>query len=183
MNARAGAAGSNWHLATDGDDTAVTMFEFALIQTFEAFQRSVVQIQRIVGDVNIQFSEGVLLHIVRMQERAKDATTLTRLLNRDDLPNVLYSLRKLAALGLVRKVRVGATTLFEITDEGVVATNRYAELRREIIVANMGDIVDVQKRLQQATELLHSLTGRYDTAAREVAGMDPASLFGDSDNS
>ncbi|OZD80330.1 hypothetical protein CH298_02320 [Rhodococcoides fascians] len=174
---------STWHLATSVDDTLVTAFEFAMIQAFEAFQRSVVQIQRIVGDVNIQFGEGVLLHIVRMQERPKDATTIARLMNRDDLQNVLYGLRKLGSLGLVRKVRVGATTLFEITDDGIDATDRYAKLRREIIVSGMADIVDVQERMRRTTELLHSLTGHYDTAAREVAAMDPARLFGTRDHS
>lgn len=168
-----------WHLADNADDELATSFEFALMQVFEAYQRWVVQGQRLVGYPEINYNEVVVLHVVRMQERAKDAATIAKLVNRDDLPNVLYNLRKLVSVGLVKKVRVGSGTYFEITEQGRLETDRYAELRRDLLVSNMKQIAHIQDKLQAATDLMHSITGCYDTAARETAAMNPSALFVD----
>jgi predicted MarR family transcription regulator len=168
-----------WHLATNADDELATSFEFALMQAYEAYQRWVVQGQRLVSYNELNFNEIVVLHIVRMQERAKDAATIAKLVNRDDLPNVLYNLRKLVSIGLINKIRIGAGTYFEITEQGRIETDRYAELRRDLLVANMHEITQFREKLKTATDLMHSLTGCYDTAARETAGMNPATLFPD----
>lgn len=169
----------SWHLASTADDELATSFEFALMQVFEAYQRWVVQGQRLVGYPEISYNEVVVLHVVRMQERAKDAATIAKLVNRDDLPNVLYNLRKLVSVGLVNKVRIGSGTYFEITEQGRIETDRYAELRRDLLVSNMRQIAHIQEKLQAATDLMHSITGCYDTAARETAAMNPSALFAD----
>lgn len=172
-----------WHLATNVDDELATSFEFAMMQVFEAYQRWVVSGQRLVGYGEINYNETVVLHVVRMQERAKDAATIAKLVNRDDLPNVLYNLRKLVSIGLIKKVRNGAGTYFEITEQGRIETDHYAELRRELLVTRMHEIAQFREKLRTATDLMHSLTGCYDTAARETAVMNPAMLFPDSDRS
>jgi predicted MarR family transcription regulator len=166
-----------WHLATNSDDELATSFEFALMQVYEAYQRWVVQGQRLVSYSEINYNETVVLHVVRMQERAKDAATIAKLVNRDDLPNVLYNLRKLVSIGLIQKVRIGAGTYFEITEQGRIETDRYAELRRDLLVRSMKEIAQLSEKLKTATDLMHSLTGCYDTASRETAVMNPAMLF------
>jgi predicted MarR family transcription regulator len=171
-----------WHLATDWDDDLATSFEFALMQVYEAYERWVVQGQRLVGDSELNYNETVVMHIVRMQERAKDAATIAKLVNRDDLPNVLYNLRKLVSIGLISKVRNGAATYFEITERGRIETDRYAELRRDLLVQSMHEIAQFRDKLKTATDLMHSLTGCYDTATRATAGMNPATLFPDRDH-
>lgn len=140
-----------------------------------------VQGQRLVGYPDITYNETVILNVVRMQERAKDAATIAKLVNRDDLPNVLYNLRKLVSVGLVNKTRIGSGTYFEITEQGRLETDRYAELRRDLLVNNMKQIASVHEKLKVATDLMHSITGCYDTAARETATMNPAALFPDED--
>jgi len=170
-----------WHLASNAEDELATSFEFALMQVFEAYQRWVPQAQRLVGYPEINYNETVVLHVVRMQERAKDAATIAKLVNRDDLPNVLYNLRKLVSVGLIKKIRIGAATYFEITEQGRLETERYAELRRDLLVNNMKQIAHLREKLQAATDLMHSITGCYDTAARETATMNPAALFPDGD--
>lgn len=168
-----------WHLASNADDELATSFEFALMQVFEAYQRWVPQAQRLVGYPEINYNETVVLHVVRMQERPKDAATIAKLVNRDDLPNVLYNLRKLVSIGLVQKVRLGSGQYFEITEQGRIETERFAELRRDLLVSNMKQIAHIREKLQAATDLMHSITGCYDTAARETATMNPAALFPD----
>lgn len=173
------AKARTWHLATNPDDDLATAYEFALMQVFEAYQRWVVQGQRLVGYPEINYNEVVVLHVVRMQERAKDAATIAKLVNRDDLPNVLYNLRKLVSIGLVEKVRIGSGTFFAITDRGRVETDRFAELRRDLLIDNMREIASIHEKLRSAVDLMHSMTGVYDIAARETATIDPSALFPD----
>lgn len=130
-----------------------------------------------MGCSEINYNETVVLHVVRMQERPKDASTIAKLVNREDLPNVLYNLRKLVSIGLVRKVKIGPSTYFEITEQGRIETDRYAELRRDLLVTSFQQVANLREKFKTATDLVHSLTGCYDTAARETAVMNPLTLF------
>ena len=168
-----------WHLATDSHDAAVTDFEFALMQVYEAFQRYCVSLGRLVGQPEITFNEVVVLHVVRMQERPKDAGTIAKLVNRDDLPNVLYNLRKLVSLGLVTKTRNGSATLFEVTERGRIETQRYADLRNRVLLEAFARTPNIEERMQEVDWTLNLLTGLYDSAARDVASINPSALFAD----
>lgn len=166
-----------WHLARDERGELTTSFEFALMQVIEAYQRWVVQAARLVGHPDISYNETIVLHVVRMQERAKDAATIAKLVNRDDLANVLYSLRKLASLGLVEKVRVGSGTYFQVTQQGRTETDRYATLRDDLLLAAMNQVTDIDGKLEVVNAFLKVMTGFYDGAARETAVINPTALF------
>ncbi|MCX6422784.1 MAG: winged helix DNA-binding protein [Actinobacteria bacterium] len=170
-------AARSWHLADSQRAERVTAFEFALMQVNEAYQRWVTQSARLVGHPDISFNEVVVLHVVRMQERAKDAATIAKLINRDDLPNVLYNLRKLVGLGLVKKVKVGSSTLFEVTERGTLESNRYADLRKVLLLDSMEEIVNIDTKLDSLMALMHVMTGLYDSASREVVVIDPKTAF------
>lgn len=166
-----------WHLAESERDELVTAFEFTLMQVMEAYQRWCVQGAHLVGNKEITYNEVVVLHVVRMQERAKDATTIAKLVNRDDLPNVLYNLRKLVSLGLVEKVKIGSGTYFQVTDLGRIETNRYADLRRNLLLEGLDQLANFNEKLGSVIRLMQVMTGIYDTAARETAVINPAALF------
>lgn len=166
-----------WHLARDTRGELTTSFEFALMQVFEAYQRWAVQAARLVGNPDINYSEVVVLHVVRMQERAKDAATIAKLVNRDDLPNVLYSLRKLVSLGLVEKVKVGSGTYFKTTEQGRLETDRFAALRTDLLLKAMAEVANIDSKLETVIALLKVMTGLYDSAARETAVINPVALF------
>lgn len=167
----------SWHLAEDSHDATVTDFEFALMQVYEAFQRYCVALARLVGNPEITFNEVVVLHVVRMQERPKDAATIAKLVNRDDLPNVLYNLRKLVSLGLVEKTKNGSATLFEVTEQGRLETQRYAELRNQVLLEAFSRTPNMGERVAEVNWTLNMMTGLYDGAAREVASINPTALF------
>jgi len=93
------------------------------------------------------------------------------------LPNVLYNLRKLVSLGLVRKVKIGSGTYFEVTDQGRIETERYAELRRDVLLASMDEVANIDEKLRAMLGLMHVMTGLYDGAARETAVINPLALF------
>ena len=166
-----------WHLAQDTRGELTTSFEFALMQVFEAYERWVVQAARLVGNPDINYPEVVILHVVRMQERAKDAATIAKLVNRDDLPNVLYTLRKLVSLGLAEKIKVGSGTYFQATERGRMETDRYAALRSDLLLKSMAQVTDIDSKLETVNSLLKVMTGLYDGAARETAVINPVALF------
>lgn len=166
-----------WHLAESQRDELVTAFEFTLMQTMEAYQRWCVQGAHLVGNKEITYNEVVVLHVVRMQERAKDAATIAKLVNRDDLPNVLYNLRKLVSLGLVEKVKIGSGTYFQVTELGRIETTRYADLRRNVLLDGLDQIANFDEKLNSVIRLMQVMTGIYDSAARETAVINPAALF------
>ena len=169
----------SWHLAATQRDAVFTSFEFALLQSVAAFERFSVQAARLSGDSDaLSFSEVVLLHMVRMHDRPKDAATLAKLVNRDDLPNVLYSLRKLANVGLIEKTKVGSATFFQITDKGRVETERYAELRQAILLSSVDSVANMEENLAFVTKILSIVTGFYESAARDCASLNPETLFG-----
>lgn len=171
-------AARRWHLADTDRDASITDFEFSLLQALSSFERWALQGTRLINmHESLTFNEIILLHLVRMHDRPKDAATLAKVLNRDDLPNVLYSLRKLIGLGLVCKSKSGSVTLFEATESGVRKADQYAELRRDILVPSMESVGDITKRLRSASALLREMTGYFENAARETATQNSRSLF------
>ena len=169
----------SWHLAEDSQDASVTDFEFALMQVYEAYQRYAVALARLVGESDLNFNEVVALHVVRMQERAKDAATIAQLVNREDLPNVLYNLRKLVSLGLVEKIKSGTATYFRVTEQGRLETQRYADLRNQVLLGAFARTPNMIQRMAEVEWTLDLMAGMYDSAAREVASINPEVLFVD----
>lgn len=129
----------NWHLANDETEFKVTEMEFALMRVIEAFARWVAAADEMVGLSELKHAEHVILHVIRMQNRPKSGATIARLLNRDDLPNIQYSLRKLESSGLIHKNKEAGTKnhTYSITKLGEKLTNEYSKLRTEILIRKL----------------------------------------------
>ena len=156
-------------MGATGAEASITEFEYAALHLIEAFRRWSTQCSRITSSYDMGYGEMVVLHVIRMQDRPKDATTIANILNRDDIPNVQYSLRKLVSLDLVKKVRMGTTFTFAVTAKGRDATDRYAELRRELLLPQLSHLVDPLGSLAEARQVLTLMTGIYDQTARVAA--------------
>lgn len=163
----------NWHLANDKTELAVTELEFALMRVLEAFSRWVAAADEMVGMSDLKHAEHVILHVIRMQNRPKSGATIARLLNRDDLPNIQYSLRKLEGAGLIRKSKEGGGKgqSYGITETGERLTNEYSKLRAELLIRNIKTLNDFDERVEGAAQLLSILTGIYEESARSCAGF------------
>ncbi|MGV9834693.1 winged helix DNA-binding protein [Nocardia niigatensis] len=166
-----------WHLAQNTHEEALTAFEFALLQVEGEFERFAVNALRIAGDADLSFNEVVALHVVRMQERPKDTATIAQLTNREDLPNLQYSLRKLVSLGLLERSKSGTSSVFRVTEAGREITDRYAALRQELLTSNLAELADVTAKLQHAIRSMHVLTGLYAAASRDLATINPSVMF------
>jgi predicted MarR family transcription regulator len=161
----------NWHLARTPHEGATTDFEWALLRFQQAWERWVTQLGALSGMGELSYIEMVILHVIRMQDRPKTGAQIARQLNRDDIPNVQYCLRKLEKMRLCRKVREkgSKTFAYEVTAAGRLLTDNYASMRRHLLTEQSKIIGQVDQKLAEATKLINLMTGLYDEASRTSA--------------
>ena len=161
----------SWHLAEDESSFKVTEFEWTMIRFYEAFSRTVTTLGMLTIDADLKYSEHLILHVIRMQDRPKSSATIARMINRDDIPNIQYSLRKLEAKGLIEKVQEnGAKTFaYRVTEKGALTTDEYAALRNEVLLGPMATLGNFDASIAKVTQLLGVMTGIYEEAARSSA--------------
>ncbi len=160
----------HWHLAQGDAEVDTTELEFALMRAFEGFGRWQSECLASVCDIAATGPENALLHIIRMNDRPKSIKDLARLTNRDDVPNIQYSLRKLIGAGLVERKGSGRSGVtYEVTVEGRRVTDDYGALRRRLLMAAIGNLPGFAERLAEATRTLNLLSGIYEEIARVAA--------------
>ena len=164
-----------WHLARSDHEALSTDFEWSILRFQQAFERWITQLADITGLSDLSYVEIIIMHVIRMQDRPKTAASIARQLNRDDIPNIQYCLRKLVKMGLCQKVNESGnkTAAFEVTDKGKLLTNSYAEVRREILTEQSKSIDKVDEKLGEAIKIISLLTGLYDEGGRICAAYSP----------
>lgn len=159
-----------WHLARTPQDALTTELEWTLLRFQQAFERWANLLGSITGMSALSFQEIVILHVIAMQDRPKTGAAIARQLNRDDLPNVQYCIRKLVKLGFCQRADDGGKTRsYEITDLGRESVNDYAKVRENILAEQIGSIEHIDDRMRSAGQLISLLTGIYDEASRVSA--------------
>lgn len=159
-----------WHLAQSEAEVGTTELEFALMRTFEGFGRWQSECLASVCDLAATGPENALLHIIRMNDRPKTIKDLARLTNRDDVPNIQYSLRKLIGAGLVLRKGSGRSGVtYEVTEEGRRVTDDYGALRRRLLIAAIAGVPGFSARLEEASRTLNLLSGIYEEVSRVAA--------------
>lgn len=159
-----------WHLAGNATEVAATELEFALMRAFEGFGRWQTECMASVSDLMVSGPENALLHIIRMNDRPKSIKELARLTNRDDIPNIQYSLRKLVQAGMVEKQGSGRTgVVYSTTEKGRQVTDEYGVLRRKLLIKAIENLPGFADRLAAATQTLNMLTGIYEEVSRVAA--------------
>ena len=165
-----GALDRRWHLAGDPAEVGITELEFALMRAFEGFGRWQSECLASVCDLAATGPENAMLHVIAMNGRPKSVKELARLTNRDDVPNIQYSLRKLIGAGLVLKQGSGRTGVtYEATAEGRRVCEEYARVRRRLLLGALEALPGVTERLDEAARVLNLMTGIYAEAARAAA--------------
>ena len=159
-----------WHLARTAVEVDTTELEFALMRAFEGFGRWQSECLASASDHRATGPENAMLHIIRMNDRPKTLKDLARLTNRDDVPNIQYSLRKLIGAGLVLRKGAGRSGVtYEVTEEGRRVTDDYGALRRALLIAAVGNVPGFAARLAEATRTLNLLSGIYEEISRVAA--------------
>ena len=160
----------HWHMATDEHEVALTEIEFAIYRNYSAFSRWTDDIAACVHDYEEPCNgfDYAILNVIRMHERAKSISEIARLMNKSDSSNLHYCLRKLTKAGLIEKLghkdhKKRAT--YQTTAEGVLATERYAQLRRELLIPLTRSLANSDLRMEQMAQVLSLLSGIYDQAS------------------
>ena len=94
----------------------------------------------------------MILQQLMFTPKPRSVSDLSRFSNRDDISNIQYSLRKLAAAGLIEKVP-GSTnrdTRYRPT-ERPGAHRSLVATRRERLIGPSANIADIEKQLRAAT--------------------------------
>lgn len=164
-----------WHLAQTEHEVNLSELEFALMRVERAFERWESECFAAASGQSVSGSENALLHVIRLHDRAKPLKDLVRLTNRDDIPNLQYALRKLIKLGLVRQSGARSNAVYDVTEAGRQVTDRYAQLRAQLLTEFTGSVTGFDQQLRQSTQTLNLLSGIYDQAARIVATHQRAS--------
>tara|TARA_X000001036_G_scaffold193817_1_gene182769 strand:+ start:2143 stop:2706 length:564 start_codon:yes stop_codon:yes gene_type:complete len=164
-----------WHLGGSVHEGKLTDLEWCVLRFQQAFGRWAVQLGQITGMENLSYIEIELLNVIRMQDRPKTAASIARQLNRDDIPNIQYVLRKLVKEGLCKKVTNSGTKSvdFTVTKQGKKLTDNYAKVRRQILTEQTKNIDRIDEKLVEATGLLSMLTGLYDEVGRITSSYSP----------
>ena len=159
-----------WHLAHTPLEIDVVEFEYALMRTFEAFGRWQTECLSSVIDFAASGPENALLHTIRTNDRPKSIHDLAYMTNREDIPNIQYSLRKLIKSGLVERNGSGrAGVTYEATALGKDVTDRYAEVRSALLIDAVQHVPELGQRLEGAARTLELMTGIFAQAARNAA--------------
>jgi predicted MarR family transcription regulator len=160
----------HWHLSTNQDETNLTELEFALFRNYSALTRWMDDCAACCHTSEQPCNGGdyAILNMIRMHERAKSISEVARLMNRDDISNIQYTIKKLTKAGLIEKVGVsehkrGAT--YKVTQEGIKTTDRYADFRRELLLPMVQSIGNSKEETVKMVKLLSLLSGIYDQAS------------------
>ena len=150
---------------------AFTRLELAIMRAHEGFMRWAVEVNKRAVGSELSFQELALLHCLRMRGKNPTLSEMLLFLNRTDVPNLQYCLRKLETGGLIERESGGGgrrQTTYTLTDSGMELTDAYAAVRNPVLKRSCRDIRDFDEALAQAADTLERLVGVYDHATQTV---------------
>jgi len=149
-------------------EQTVNAFEYAAWHLGSAFARWRRDCLTAMPTTALGGTEASILHVLHLNGTPKGLSDVARLLHRDDLANLQYGLKKLLSLGFIEKASDGASrrnTTYVPTESGTAIVDAYLQHRRDTLVRLVGSMSGTQEALQQATSILHVMTGLYDQAS------------------
>ena len=162
----------HWHLAQSEEELNFTELEFAILRISGAFERWQKDCLACCVDGGLSGFDNAVLHIIRMHDRPKSISEVARLLNRDDISNLQYSLRKLTKAGLIARAGTGKSkraAAYEVTAEGTRVSDLFAQFRRELLLSLTDSIKDLDTDIVTACRVLNLTSGLYDHASTVAA--------------
>lgn len=158
------------HLTKNEVEAALTDLEFAIHHIQEAFRRWSEELNASICGVVLPVQDVSILQVLRMRDRPKSASEIAKALNREDLPNVAYSLRKLERADLIERAPglPRSQTVYQVSALGRQATEQYAAARRRLLLSALLNPREQAVAFKDATRTIVNLTGLYDNAARRV---------------
>jgi len=163
------------HLSETEGELSLTMLETSMFTAFASIHRWQEKFTE-ACDCSISGTDNTILNVIRFNERPKGLSDIASFLNRTDLSNIQYAIRKLVKLGLVQKSK-GTTknqrkdVTYEATEAGLKLTGKFSEIRRELIYKAISDAGFDQNTLQDMSQKINAMVGIYDNVARDMSVM------------
>jgi predicted MarR family transcription regulator len=145
--------------------------EFGLIMAGNAFSRWVVRCMAAAGLPDLTTLDVLVLHHVHHRGRPKKTADICFVLNVEDTHTVTYSLKKLIGLDVIASDKQGKEVLYTTTAGGRAVVERYREIREACLIPSIADGEHASEELRQAAQVLRTLSGIYDQAARAAASL------------
>lgn len=162
----------HWHLAQSEQELNLAELEFSILRISAAFDRWQKDCLACCVDSGLSGVDNAVLHLIRMHDRPKSISEVARLMNRDDISNLQYSLRKLTKAGLITRAGTSdskRTAAYEVTDEGARASDLFAQFRRELLISLTESIKNLDVDILTASKVLNITSGLYDHASTVAA--------------
>lgn len=158
-----------WDPDESQDEITLAGFEWSMLRFASAFERCVLQIANAAGEQNLSVQEVLFLYLVSLQNSPQTCASLAHQLNREDVTNIQYIMRKLAGRGLVQKAREPKTKnyTFTLTKQGYGFTQRYSNIKKSLLVNRLNRLHDTGAALTNVRTLVNELASVYDEVARE----------------
>ncbi|AHD02269.1 hypothetical protein METH_18095 [Leisingera methylohalidivorans DSM 14336] len=145
------------------------MLELALQRAGEGLARWQTVCIEQISTVPLASAEITLLQLIGKGGRSKTIKELAQTTNRTDIPNIQYSLRKLASAGLTRKQGAGRSGVtYRLTEEGSQLADRLQDTRERLLLQALAGCPDLARRLHSAAEALEHLTELLGAAVRQA---------------
>ncbi|MDD2874053.1 MAG: winged helix DNA-binding protein [Azoarcus sp.] len=148
-------------------------FEFGMIIAWHAFSRWMTRCMTAAGVKDMTPIDVLVLHHVAHRDSEKRLADICFVLNVEDTHVVSYSLRKLAALGLVQSRKLGKEAFFTTTGAGREVCVAYRDVREACLMPGFTGSAEDNAQIGDLARLLRTLSGRYDQAARAASTSAP----------
>lgn len=160
---------SSEHLATEPTST-LSELEYAMIMTFNAFSRWMVQCMAAIGYKDFSPLDVLVLHNTNHRKRAKRLADIVFTLNADN-HTVNYALKKLMKNELVESSKVGKEMFYQTTEKGREVCEKYRDLRQTCLLdAAISTDINFEE-IQRCAVLVRGLSGLYDQASRAASSL------------
>jgi len=156
---------SSSHLVSE-KSPELSEFEFGLIIAAHAFNRWLIRCMGAAGVKDMTATDVLVLHHINHKGTEKRLADICFVLNIEDTHVVSYSLKKLAAAGLVEGGKRGKEVFFATTAAGRDLCMKYRAVREACLMPGFSGETEENRRLAEMARTMRTLSGRYDQAAR-----------------
>ena len=143
--------------------------EFGLIIANHAFNRWMIRCMSAAGAKDMTPVDVLVMHHINHRGSEKRLADICFVLNIEDTHVVSYSVKKLMGMKLVASVKRGKEVYLSATDEGAALCERYRDVREACLLPGFSGQEEENQRFGEIAQLLRTLSGRYDQAARAAS--------------
>lgn len=161
---------SSRHLATE-EGWALSEIEFGLTVLHNAFHMWIERCAAAAGAGELSAIDLLVLHNVNHRSTQKRRLDISFMLNIEDAHIVNYVLKKLAKQGLLEKEKRGKEIFYSTSAKGKQLCTEYGKVREECLVSGLKMMGMDNNELSKHAQLLRSLSGLYNQAARAAASL------------